>query len=122
MSRRRPTRKVPHQGELTPLERGTHALRSGMDVKAYAATVGRARSTVHQEVYAAEVASAVPHMWNEIPDRTRHLAELHAAPSWLWAALVAQLITRAWSRLRNGAGAPTVFARTRAHAEPPLAV
>jgi len=48
------------QGELSALERGTHALNSGMDVKAYAASVGRARTTVHDEVYAAEVARAVP--------------------------------------------------------------
>jgi hypothetical protein len=29
------------QGELTPLERGMHALKSGMDLKGYAEAVGR---------------------------------------------------------------------------------
>jgi uncharacterized protein YbjT (DUF2867 family) len=57
-----------------------------MDVKAYAESVGRARSTVHSEVYAAEVAEAVPDIGN---DRFAQLVEIHAAPEWLWAALVA---------------------------------
>jgi hypothetical protein len=43
------------QGELTALERGLHALRSGMDVKAYAASVGRKQRTVYNEAQAAEV-------------------------------------------------------------------
>lgn len=34
------------QGELTPLERGFHALKSGMDVKSYATSVGRKLPTV----------------------------------------------------------------------------
>jgi hypothetical protein len=34
------------QGELSALERGLHALNSGMDVKAYAGSVGRARTTI----------------------------------------------------------------------------
>jgi ParB-like chromosome segregation protein Spo0J len=85
------------QSELLPLERGLHALRSGLDVKAYAETVGRARTTVHQEVYAARVAQSVPHVRNELHDRTRHLAELHAAASWLWPALVARLIAEGWN-------------------------
>ena len=33
------------QSELTALERGLHALRSGLDVKAYAASVGRTSSS-----------------------------------------------------------------------------
>jgi hypothetical protein len=37
------------QSELSPLERGMHALHSGMDVKAYAASVGRARTSVQDE-------------------------------------------------------------------------
>ena len=69
-----------------------HALHSGMDVKAYAEGVGRARTTVHDEVYAAKVAEAVPHMRNEIADRFRHLTEIHCAPRWLWGALVAALV------------------------------
>lgn len=43
------------QSELTTLEHGLHALRSGMDVKAYAASVrrGKERLTVQREVMAA---------------------------------------------------------------------
>jgi hypothetical protein len=48
------------QGELTALERGIHALNSGMHVKAYAASVGRKQQTVSNEVLAARVAHAVP--------------------------------------------------------------
>lgn len=76
------------QGELSPLERGMHALHSGMEVKAYAAMVGRAGSTVAQEYRAAKVATAVMHVHNDLSDLTRHLAEIHAAPEWLWPALV----------------------------------
>ena len=39
----------------TALERGGHALHSGMDVKVYAASVGRNRHTVQDEVQAARV-------------------------------------------------------------------
>ena len=85
------------QGELTPLERGMHALRSGMDVKAYAGSVGRAHSNVVREVYAARVASSVSDIGNDLSDRTSHLAELHAAPSWLWPALVAELVAKGWT-------------------------
>jgi ParB-like chromosome segregation protein Spo0J len=85
------------QSELSALERGLHALRSGLDVKAYAETVGRARTTVHQEVYAARVAQSVPHVRNELHDRTRHLAELHAAASWLWPTLVGRMTQRNWT-------------------------
>jgi ParB/RepB/Spo0J family partition protein len=80
------------QSELTALERGLHALHSGMDVKAYAASIGRVRSTVHNEVYAAEVAEAVPYVWNELSKVFSHLIEVHAAPRWLWSALVEKLI------------------------------
>jgi ParB/RepB/Spo0J family partition protein len=79
-------------GELTALERGMHALHSGMDVKAYAESVGRARTSVHNEVYAAKVADTVPHMGNELSNYFRHLTEIHAAPLFLWPVLVNQLI------------------------------
>lgn len=85
------------QGELSALERGTHALHSGMDVKAYAEAVGRARSTVHREVYAADVAQAVPISGNDLNRYVTQLAELHAAPSWLWPALAAELMARGWT-------------------------
>jgi hypothetical protein len=80
------------QGELSALEKGMHALRSGMDVKAYAASVGRARTTVQREAYAAEVASAVPIDGHELDQLSTHLVEIHAAPQWLWPALVRALL------------------------------
>src|SRR5829696_3024036 len=43
------------QSELTSLERGRHALQSGLDIKAYADQVGRPRQTVSDEVQAAKV-------------------------------------------------------------------
>jgi len=61
---------------------------SGMDVKAYAASVGRARTTVQREAYAAEVASAVPINGHELDQLSTHLVEIHAARRWLWPALV----------------------------------
>ena len=85
------------QSELSPIERGMHALHSGKDVKAYAASVGRARTTVHDEVYAAEVIEAVPHMRNDLTGYFRHLTEIHAAPRWLWPALVSALVTNEWT-------------------------
>jgi protein gp37/ParB-like chromosome segregation protein Spo0J len=80
------------QGELSTLERGMHALHSGMDVKAYAASVGRKRTTVQDEVKAARVASSVTHMRHELTPYVRHLAEIHAAPSWLRPAMVTELV------------------------------
>ena len=85
------------QGELSALERGMHALRSGMEVKAYAESVGRKRTTVHDEVYAAEVAEAVPHMRNEISDYYRHLTAIHAAPYWLWPHLAPAMLQKHWT-------------------------
>ncbi len=43
------------QSELEPLEEGMHALDSGMDQKAYAAKVGKARATLQDRWHAAEV-------------------------------------------------------------------
>jgi hypothetical protein len=81
------------QGELTELERGMHALHSGMDVKAYAESIGRARKTVSNEVLAAKVADAVADMGHDLSDHFRSLTEPHAAPDWLWPKLVADGLT-----------------------------
>lgn len=88
------------QGELTALERGMHALgatekgKHGQSVKAYAEAVGRASQTVALEVQAARVAKEVSTRveTSTIVDKHRHLAEIHAAPSWLWPALVQHLV------------------------------
>lgn len=85
------------QGELTALERGMHALHSGMDVKAYAESVGRARTTIQDEVKAARVTDAVTHMRHDLTDQFRSLSEIHAAPKWLWSALVSRMIADGWT-------------------------
>jgi len=77
---------------LSAPERGMHALRSGMDVKAYAASVARVRRTVQDEVCAARVAEAVAHVRHDLSDQFRTLVEIHAAPQWLWPALVAAML------------------------------
>jgi hypothetical protein len=53
---------------MLALERGLHALNSGMDVKAYAESVGRARTSVQNEVAAARVANAVTHVGHDLSD------------------------------------------------------
>ncbi|MGO9420289.1 hypothetical protein [Roseiarcus sp.] len=84
------------QSELTPIERGRHALRSKMDVKACAASVGRAHATVNREVMAARVAGAAD--FDIEIDCFSQLVEIHAAPEWLWRALVAAAGARKLSR------------------------
>ena len=82
-------------GELTPLERGMHALRSNLSVRAYAEKVGRAHKTVDHEVRAAKVLSACANVGT--PPNHVALSEIHAAPSWLWPALVAAATAEEWT-------------------------
>ena len=81
------------QGELTALERGLHALHSGKDVRSYAAGAGRVDRTVYNEVLAARVADAVADIGDDPSRLFSRLVEVHAAPSWLWPALVQKLVT-----------------------------
>lgn len=92
-------------GELTPLERGMHALKSGMDVKAYAEKVGRARTTVQDEVKAARVAASVTDIRHDVSHNI--LAAIHAAPSYLWPALVEAAAADDWTveRVRKAVAA-----------------
>ncbi len=54
-----------------------HALHSGKDVKAYAASVGRNRATVNTEVLAARVAEAcATHVAQDLSNYFRHLTSL----------------------------------------------
>jgi ParB-like chromosome segregation protein Spo0J len=84
------------QGELTPIERGRHALGSSMDVKAYAESVGRAQSTVQQETRAARVA-ADAHVGIDLSGQFKTLVEIHGAPTWLWSALVNAMVEGDWT-------------------------
>lgn len=86
------------QGELHPLEEGKHALGSGMKVREYADRVGKAKSNIDDRRRAAEVSEACPDI--RTADKKRHwqsLGTVHAAPSWLWPALAAELVARGWT-------------------------
>jgi hypothetical protein len=91
------------QSELTSLERGLHALgatqrgKRGKSIQAYAGQVGRKVTSVKLELYAAEVVTSVTVSLASAQDYTRHLAELHSAPAWLWPALVARLLADGWT-------------------------
>lgn len=77
------------QGELHPLEEGLHALGSGMSVKDYAAQVAKPSTTLQTKAQAGRVLEAVKtHVsFTDLRDRWRCLAEIHAAPPWLWPAM-----------------------------------
>src|SRR4051794_27676530 len=66
------------QGELSPLERGMHALNSGMDIRAYAKDAGRKENTIGNEVKAARVAAVVTDI-GDVSSRFSQLVEIHAA-------------------------------------------
>jgi ParB/RepB/Spo0J family partition protein len=86
------------QSELHPLEEGKHAAESGMDLKAYAEQSGKVRKTLSDKVMAWRVLDAVAHVrHDQACDSWRNLAELHASPRWLWAALVAKMLADSWT-------------------------
>ena len=78
--------------ELHPLEEGKHAAQSGMDLKAYAEASGKARETLSKKVMSFRVLSVVHVDHKDAQDNWRNLAEIHAAPNWLWKALVAEML------------------------------
>jgi hypothetical protein len=61
-----------------------HALGSGLGVREYADKVGKSKSEIDRNRSAASVMQFCPHMGTELNSKDRHLAELHAAPRWLW--------------------------------------
>jgi hypothetical protein len=64
-----------------------------MEIKAYATSIGEAHQTVFDQLYAAEVADAVPHARNELANVPyKALAKIHVAPRWLWPVLVAAML------------------------------
>jgi protein gp37 len=84
------------QSELHPLEEGKHAAESGMDLKAYAAASGKKYATVIDKAQAWEVLNSwdVP---TDLPTDWMHYRYIHAAPSWLWGALVEKMTSEAWT-------------------------
>jgi hypothetical protein len=86
------------QSELLPLYRGLHALDTGLSVRAYANDMGLKPGTVQDLIEAAKVARDCRDVPTAVLARfTGHLTEIHAAPSWLWPALIARLIAEGWN-------------------------
>jgi phage tail sheath gpL-like len=55
-------------------------------------------ANVYNEVWAAEVAAAVENVFTGDPsEHYMKLVEIHAAPQWLWAALVKAILADEWT-------------------------
>ena len=76
------------QSELHPLEEGKHAAESRMDLKAYAEASGKVRKTLSDKVMAWRVWSVADIRHDGLRDSWSQLSVIHAAPDWLWPALV----------------------------------
>jgi hypothetical protein len=118
------------QGELTPLERGMHALvavrrkngknsagkviwTNGMIVDDYAAAVGRKPETVKNDIYAAEVFKEVAQSFfdtSSFMDCNKHLSEIHSAPDACWPPLAKRMIEGHWTATETIAAVKAVNA------------
>lgn len=87
------------QSELHPLEEGLHALDSNMTIREYADKSGKGKSEIDRRKSAAEVMRACPHVGTtaEKKECWRQIQEIHAAPQWIWSALVKQMIESSWT-------------------------
>jgi hypothetical protein len=85
------------QGELHPLEEGVHALGSGLDIKAFAEIAGKPRTSVQDRVKAARVVVVTGTRHDGVRQNWSGIGELHAAPQWLWKALIARLLDDDWN-------------------------
>ena len=85
------------QSELHPLEEGKHAAQSGMDLKSYAERAGKNGRTLHDKVKAWRVLANVHVHIESARDAWRNLAEIHAAPKWLWRAMVETMLHNSWT-------------------------
>ena len=67
-----------------------HALHSGMSVRGYAESVGCSAGSIQKEREAAEVVGQCINVDTaSISNQFVSLSVIHAAPCWLWPALVA---------------------------------
>ena len=83
------------------MEEGKHAAESGMDLKAYAERAGKGYRTLYDKLRAYSVL-AVLHVQNtDLRDSWRNLAEIHAAPEWLWSGLVKAMVDALYGEGRN---------------------
>ena len=95
------------QSELSALERGMHALQSGLSVRDYAKKAGdRSATAVAYERQAAEVFTRV-NSPSDLDQYPRHLAEIHAAPASAWPALVRHLLADKWTVKATQEAVPT---------------
>ena len=91
------------QGELSPLEMGTHAEQAtdkgkwGRSVSAYAKTIGRSQGTVKDWVCAARVAKVSGQPLTSLSDKTQHLATIHGLPESCWQVAVETMLAGGWS-------------------------
>lgn len=102
------------QGELSPLERGLHALgaserwNSGtLSLTSYADRVGVTSAYVGQIRNAARVITKIKKTKLEfnvfdLGDKAKHLYEISKAPEGVWAILVERLLSRGWSVADTG--------------------
>ena len=79
-------------------ELGKHAAQSGMDLKAYAEASGKVHTTLFKKLAAWRVLLACDFHVEiaDAQDNWRNLAEIHAAPNWLWSALVKEMLEQSW--------------------------
>jgi hypothetical protein len=85
------------QSELHPLEIGKHAVESGQSMSAYAKNLNLSNKNMTLRSNAYEVYTVLPYRNLSDLDGWTRLAEIHAAPEWLWPAMVAQMIEGEWT-------------------------
>lgn len=101
------------QGELSPLERGMHALAAtdaGCTVREYADRVGLSKSMVQVELSAARVALSTQVDKSQLVRSSKHLAEIHAAPESCWPALITRLLDGKWTVEQTNAAVKAIIA------------
>lgn len=85
------------QSELHPLEEGKHAAESELSIRAYAEAVGKPHTTLADKIKAWRVLDCTHVRTDELRDSWRNLAEIHAAPNWLWLSLVGRMMAEGWT-------------------------
>lgn len=84
------------QSELHPLEEGLHSLRSGKSQSQYARETGKTRENIKLRENSAKVYES----GRCLPEWRKwwsNLAEIHAAPEWLWPAMAARMVEGDWT-------------------------
>lgn len=85
------------QSELHPLEEGKHAAQSGMDMKAYAEAAGKKYTTLYDKVKAYRVLTVTDIRNEDAQANWSQLSQIHAAPKWLWRAMVGAMLQNSWT-------------------------